>query len=193
MSYKRIKLVEFEISAINSDMELATKFFKGVAQFVLHQDNHWHFFYEGEYSLIRCSEKYASTLEEFLKETHIPYINKGIWIDGSKYIEKYKKMFIPILHNYTLLSLSLDENDLFLVSDRICHSFFNHCTYAVPKLRKMYGEHSWESFILSQLLIDRAEYIGRLKLNEQYIKSSISMAQQNESTTKQGELKCCTM
>lgn len=168
MSYNRIKLIEFEVSAINSDMELAAKFFKGVAQFVLHQDNYWHFFYEGEYSLIRCSEKYAPELEEFLKETHLPYINKGVWVDGSKYVEKYKKMFIPILHNYTLLGLTLDEKDLFSVSDRICHSFFNHCTYSVPKLRKTYGEHSWESMMMSYVTVERAEYIGRIKLNEHY-------------------------
>ena len=165
MSYKRIKLVEFELPNFNENMDIAWCYLRGIHKSVLSKDKYWHFFYEDYYSVIRCSKKYMDDLIQYFEDNTIDYLYKGQWEDGSEYVERYKKQFIPIFHNYSMLSLSLDEHDLVNVSDRICHSFFNHCTYPAKTYREYYGKHSWEARVMGDLAVSRAEYIGKLKLS----------------------------
>ena len=159
---RKPKIVEFHLLDFNEDMEAAWTRILELYNTILKNDDYWHFFYEGKYSIIRCSKKYKNNVEKHLNNNDIVYEYKGPWIDGSTYVEHHKQRFIHIFHEYSMLAIELDEDNFVSVADRVCHCFFNHCTYMAVSLRQKYGINMWEGDIMGHLAISRAGYIGKI-------------------------------
>jgi len=118
------KIIEFHLLDFNADMEQAWLHILEIYESILKKDKYWHFFYEGEYSIIRCSKKYQKKVEEYFKNNDIKYSFKGPWIDGSCIVELYKEAFISLFHEFSMLAVKLDESLLISTADRVCHCFF---------------------------------------------------------------------
>jgi len=159
---RKPKIVEFHLLDFNEDMEIAWMHILEIYNIILKNDDYWHFFYEGSYSTIRCSKKYKDKVENYLKDNDIDYKDIGAWIDGSSHVEHHKQRFIHIFHEYSMLAIELDEDNFVSVADRVCHCFFNHCTYMAVSLRQKYGVNRWEGDLMGHLAISRANYIGKI-------------------------------
>jgi len=163
---KNPKVVEIHLLNFNEDMPKAWQHILDIYQLVLYKDDYWHFFYEGPYSIIRCSKKYKKDVKKYLIAFNIEYKDVGPWVDGSKSVEKYKNRFIHLFHEFSMLAMELEEGWFLLVADRICHCFFNHCTYMAEESRDRYGTNMWEAVLMGHLSIYRARHVGMIDHDE---------------------------
>jgi len=171
-------LIEYDLLNFNEDLDKAWEKIKALYDKVLYKDNYWHLFYEGDFSTLRCSPEYSNEVEEFFYKYNMNYKYNGTWVDGSSTVEKYKNIFRNMFHTFSELAIHMDEEDLFHVADRVCHSFFNHAFYMAKKHRKLFEESGydspssmmWEAEIMSRILIYRAHYIGKYDMSKYYKK-----------------------
>jgi len=163
------RLIEYDLLDFNEDLDEAWVKIKALYDEVLYKDKYWHLFYEGDFSTLRCSPQYIDVVEDFLDKHNINYKCNGAWIDGSHVVEKYKKIYRNMFHTFSELAIHLDEKDINVAADRVCHSFFNHIFYMAKEYREHFnrdgGQHPssmmWEADIMANLLIYRAYYIGK--------------------------------
>ena len=166
-------IIEYDLLDFNENMEKAWRTILVLYGTVLNKDNYWHLFYEGSFSTIRCSLKYKKEVEEFFNKYNIKFKYNGLWKDGSRIVEKYKDIYKHIFHEFSMLAIVMDEDDLFQAADRVCHSFFNHHYYTATEHRRPFsnlecnsamsttGPDMWEAEMMSRILIYRAHYIGK--------------------------------
>lgn len=168
-------LIEYDLLHFNEDLDKAWEKVNALYNEILHKDNHWHLFYEGKFSTLRCSPQYKNEVEKFFQTYNIEWKYNGIWIDGSPTVEKYKNMFRDMFHAFSELAICLDEDDLFKVADRVCHCFFNHAHYMAKKHREQFDDSGtdplmWEAEMMARVGIYRANYIGMLEATKRYVK-----------------------
>lgn len=168
-------LIEYDLLNFNEDLDKAWEKVNALYDEILHKDNYWHLFYEGEFSTLRCSPQYKDKVEKFFKSYDIEWKYNGIWIDGSPMVEKYKNIFRDMFHTFSELAIRLDEDDLFKVADRVCHCFFNHVFYMAKDHRECFEGNGtdtlmWEAEMMARLGVYRAHYIGMLQANKHYAK-----------------------
>ncbi len=167
-------IIEFWMDGFN-DKGLDKAFMHIVALYdrVLHKDPNWHYFYEGHYSLIRCSFKYQDRVEQYLGRNKIDYrIPIRNWTEGTYVTVKYIDIYKEIFHNISVLIIKMykDKNGdfLFQAADRVIHPFLNHGFY----LAKMAGlldvyksdldAEYYEADYMGKLAVGRAYHIGRI-------------------------------
>jgi len=155
-------VVEFNLNDFNGDMDHAWFLIKELHRRILKDDPEWHFFYEGKFSIIRCRNKFANRVEKFFEYNLIDCKYNGTWVDSSYAVREYIDFFKPLFHLYSTLALKLDDKDLFCVSDRVTHCFFNHQSYMAKSYVKVYGQNLWEARLMGDLTVGRAHYAGRL-------------------------------
>ncbi len=170
-------LIEYDLLNFNEDLDKAWEKINALYDKILHKDNYWHLFYEGDFSTLRCSPEYSNDIEKFFKKHKIESKYNGKWIDGSSIVEKYKDMYRNIFHEFSMLAIHLDESDLYIAADRVCHSFFNHNYYMAKKYRRPFENDSqfissmmWEAEMMGRLSIYRAHYIGKYDMAKYYKK-----------------------
>lgn len=184
------EVVEFFLPDFNEDLDKAWAKINALYDKVLHKDQNWHFFYEGEYSIIRCSQEFEEKVIEFFEEFDIQYEFNGLWIDGSSVVCKYRKIFQPMLHCFSELAISMDEVDLLDVADRVTHCFFNHAYYMAKDHREPFKHPDivdptlWEAEMMARLSVYRAHYIGKYTM-EKYIKKLAKKQEQEECEDKE--------
>jgi len=188
-------LFEYDLLNFNGDLDKAWEKIKALHDKILHKDNYWHLFYEGEFSTLRISPQYKDEVEEFFRKHSIERRYNGIWIDGSPTVEKYKKMYRDMFHAFSELAIHLDEEDLFHASDRVCHSFFNHAFYAAKEHRAPFenspsviGPTMWEADMMSRVLIYRAHHIGMYDM-ERHLAKRFTLVEKSHAEKKDEELK----
>jgi len=170
-----LNLIEYDLLNFNEDLDKAWGKVNNLYRKILHKDNYWHLFYEGEFSTLRCSPQYRDEVEKFFQAHNIEWRCNGIWIDGSPTVKKYKDIFRNMFHTFSKLAIYLDEDDLFKVADRVCHCFFNHAYYMAKKHREQFddsGADMWEAEMMARLSIYRAQYIGMLEATKRYKKAA---------------------
>ena len=173
-------LVEYNLLNINEDLDEAWVKINKLYDKILYKDKYWHLFYECEFSTLRCSIEYVDEVENFFKEHNIGWKYNGKWIDGSPTVEKYKDMYRGIFHEFSVLAIHLDEEDVFYAADRICHAFFNHSHYMAKKHREVFENVNdpfmdpvmWEADMMGRLATYRAHFIGRYSTERYYKKLS---------------------
>jgi len=136
------------------------KLLKELYNETLQHDDCWHLFYEGTFSTLRFSGDNGPRIEAFLIGRGIEYSSIRLWKDSSKYVEKHKKQFTSIFHEFSELAMIDEYGDLTHIADRVVHSFFNHHWYKYEPLVKYFGEHLWEANVISENAIRRASYEG---------------------------------
>lgn len=158
----RKSVVEFYLPEFNEDLGYAWHVIRHLYYKILKNDPEWHFFYEGQYTIIRCQFRFYNKVVNFFNDRCIKYKYKGKWVDGSYVVRKYNKFFKPLFHMYSHLSLGLNEDDLYFVSDRVIHCFFNHQTYMAKEHVNTYGPFLWEAEFMGKLSTNRSIYSGKV-------------------------------
>ena len=130
---------------------------------VLYKDPTWHFLNEGDYILIRVSDKYCDELLSILDDNIFIY-DYGIssyWDkDNSKIVTKYMNSFTIIFHEFSVLAMETPEEEFKQISDRIIHCYYNmsYLKYSDGK----YNSSIWEAHQVSNYCMSRAIYGGKL-------------------------------
>ena len=136
---------------------------KAISNDILYKDNHWHYFYEGYYLLVRCQKRFLKKVYNLLDSKEIEYSDNGNWVDGSDVVESYKDIFQPLFHNFTKMAISgYTDTDRLNLVDRVIHCFMNHQFYNFKDMRDKYGYYSWEAQVISANAIERAIHQGRM-------------------------------
>jgi len=180
-------LVEYDLLNFNEDLDKTWEKINALYDKVLYKDNYWHLFYEGEFSRLRCSPEYMNVVEKFFKEHKIEWKYNGKRIDGSFTVEKYKNIYRNIFHEFSVLAIHLDEEDLFNAADRVCHSFFNHHHYMAKNHRNVFESMNdptidpvmWEAEMMNRLSMYRAHFVGRYSTERYYKRMSEKKADIN--------------
>jgi len=130
---------------------------KNIAYPVLKKDPQWHFWNEGGWGLlVRCSDEFFSPLlKRFLKNKLHPTFQD--WEHDQRVVEENWDYMKKIFHLNSEFAMehTLDEKDIWLVMDRMVHSFFN--THEMTARNRPFFE---ESNQISHMLIGRAVYDG---------------------------------
>lgn len=154
---------------------------------VLVDDDLWHFFREGDYTLIRCDELSLGKLTKMLEDYGIMpgQINiTDVWVDNIKATRKYQEAFTYIFHGFSVLAMQLygaeDHGALKMSSnealerfigvfDRVVHCFLNMARSEkkihgfapfLPLRRESHLYGAWESSILLHNAIMRMYTLG---------------------------------
>lgn len=146
---------------INDNEDAAWEIIQGAFYNILFEDPHWHFFYEREFNLIRCSEEFYDEVITYLDECGVMYEEKGEWDDGSSTVNKYKPIYRQMFHEFSMMALEkyhyLDITNIF---DRVAHCFLNHQYFTLGNYRKTQPKF-WESEIIYRNAMCRSHYTGR--------------------------------
>lgn len=178
-------LIEFDLLNFNEDLEMAWTRVKALYDKILYKDSQWHLFYEGDFSTLRCSPKYARAVEKFLKKFDIEYKKNGVWFDGSSVVKRHQEIFKEMFHSFSELVMRLDEADLFAAADRVCHCFFNHAFYIAKDHRECFDGKGtdplmWEAEMMARLSIYRAHYVGVLETSIEANKRLTALAKKKQ-------------
>jgi len=169
------EVVEFWLEGFNGDLGNADmkKAFAHIIKIydqILHEDPNWHYFYEANYSLIRCSLRFRKRMEKYFADNWIGYEYKDKWTEAMYVTKEYQEIFKQMFHTFSVLTIELykngDGNQLYLAADRVCHCFHNHAFYlanAEGGLGKYNNIDMWEANNMSRLAVDRSYYIGLIK------------------------------
>jgi len=168
-------VIEFWITEFNNDgLEKAFKHIMAVYDLHLKNDPNWHFIYEGEYTLIRCSYKYAADLEKYFSKyniLHKPIVN---WQEGTHVTTIYQPIFKEIFHWTSVLAIQMaknEEKDFYIgqSADRVVHVFLLQAIYLaeingdLERLKRMgYDIQYWEAEHMANLSTFRTYHIGTI-------------------------------
>jgi len=144
----------------NEDPELVWGILKRLYKEVLYEDPFWHFFYEGEYSIVRCSGELTEKVCNFLDGHDIVYMEPNMWLDSSPTVRKFHAVFTTLFHSYSVLAMEYNDEEWFVTADRVIHCYMNHQWYRqwAQWFRKCWGEDYWEGMALSEHALRRTGY-----------------------------------
>lgn len=170
----RNKIVEFRLDGFNDlGLEFAFSYIRGLYNEILHKDPLWHYFYEGHYSLIRCSKKYMKSVKKFLKKNAVEFKEPVVWQEGFYVTKKYQHIYQHLFHYTSVLAIELDDKKdhayYLLAGDRIIHPFYNQSLYPAKRAglcerieKSGMNFQYWEAEQMTTLATDRAYHIGRV-------------------------------
>ena len=169
------QILEFWLTGFNDEgLDVAFSHLYKIYKTILHEDPQWHYFYEGHYSLIRCSYQYYEKVAKYLNDHDINYKYPGqFWTENTYMTREYMHIYKELFHYFSILVMEMyengDGNHLFLAADRIIHPFFNHALY----LAEMDGQldyykemglivDNWEVDKMAYLASGRAYHAGKI-------------------------------
>jgi len=140
----------------------------------LKDDPYWHFIFEGDYTLIRCSYKYVSTLEKYFQRHDIKHKEVSFWKEGTYVTTNYQPVYKEIFHWTSILAIQMTKNkdedfNINTAADRIVHVFMLQAIYLAElngdldkyrksKLNILY----WEAEHMSNITKYRTYHIGTI-------------------------------
>jgi len=123
------------------------------------KDNKWHFFWEGDYTLIRCQEVMASKVMRFLRFYKVRSKNEGEWIDNINITLKYQNQFQDIFHGFSIIAMKCTDEEIDMLLDRMVHCFLNNVT----TVERRDGDYIfWEPMKIITNAVQRAVFIGQM-------------------------------
>jgi hypothetical protein len=180
-----VEIWEYEGEGINHDEDRAWALIKELYNDILYKDDQWHFFYENFYNIIRCSKKFYPKVIKRLKKLDIVYKEKGEWVDEQRATRKYQDIFQPMFHSFTMMALKQYHHSMVgLLYDRVSHCFLNHQYYVLDEYREFHGRQ-WESRLVNEAAMGRAQYSDRLYKN--WIDTSKSNLESKDEIVKRIE------
>ena len=140
----------------------ALEIMREVYRTVLHVDNNWHFFWEGDYTVIRCNPLLAHHVEKYFKDDFDDFTVKRTedgYQENIPVTKKYIEAFIHVFHGYSVLAMEMDDDDFIEILERNNHCFLNMVTreglvekYAIPGDRfETHKGMGWEAIVLSHV------------------------------------------
>ena len=161
-------MVEFELKDFNWTEARCLELLRGLWQFCLRYDQYWHFFWEGDYTVVRCSLSFQENVSGFLKRNGVVYAMNGEWVDNIPITKKYQKQFMGMFHAFSELAMQMEDDEFRLILDRVCHCFLNNC-HTLKRVHKAddlvgtaWASTFWESLCLADVATGRAYTIGRM-------------------------------
>ncbi len=91
--------------------EKESKILKELYDDTLKYFDDWHFFYEGDYSLLRINDWSIPKVEMFLKERGIKYTRKGEWKEPWHITQKHQGLFQQMFHTFSVLCMLMTEKE----------------------------------------------------------------------------------
>lgn len=176
-AFKDQTLVEqFTIPGLNWHQKRAWPLLRKLWRDVLHTDPRWHFFWEGSYSLIRCSASHTKRVDEFFAAQKIKVQWDGLWKDPNPLVHKYQSLYEGMFHGFSEMAVHLSKqtagnwkkDEFWLALDRIVHPFIlmNYHWQRVNRVRYLLGPwHNsapqyFEGLALGRCAVDRSYYQG---------------------------------
>jgi hypothetical protein len=152
-----IKLHQFKLLDFNEDQqEILYRLWKRH----LKKDPWWHFFYEGDYTLLRVSEIFLKKTGVFLQRKKVRFHFNGVWKDNIKTTKKYQEQFMYIFHGYSEIAMkTMGEGNSVVgpLLDRVTHCFMNNMS---SRFRRIKMKQYWEPNMIATCAAERALTIG---------------------------------
>jgi hypothetical protein len=150
---------------------------------VLLKDNWWHFFREGDYTLIRCTQQSVNEVTQFFHNLEIDPEQlefTEVWKDNIPRTRKYQDEFTYMFHAFSVLSMKMYEEEIHLemddvmdnftgIFDRVVHCFLNTARTDlktegfkpfIPIKNENHVFALWESMIITHNALMRMYSIG---------------------------------
>ena len=175
LTYDDDDVIEFWIDGFNED-NLAETFEHIVILYnmYLKDDPNWHYIHEGDFTLIRCSYRYANNLERYFAKHDLKHKPISWWQEGTHVTATYKPIYKEIFHWTSILAIqmAINEEENFYINqavDRIAHVFLLQAIhlaelngdldkYRRSDLNIMY----WEADHMSNITKYRTYHIGTI-------------------------------
>jgi len=180
----KIELTQIKIEGWSLDVGANFEDLYKIYEHVLQNDDWWHFFREGDYTLIRCLNKNVKQVSKLLETEHgiMPSQIKVTkpWVDNIKVTKKYQEEFIYMFHAFSVLSMKLLEAEdvqspdqvmvnFIGVFDRVIHCFLNVVrsnkkieTFKpfIPIKRENHVKGAWEAMLIIHNALMRMYTLG---------------------------------
>lgn len=143
---------------------------------VLCTDPNWHFFNEGDFMVVRCTNTFAKRVKQYLDDKGFAkYKGPRDWVESTPVTKSFQyRFFAQAFHLISegVITLMMDKevrnnNYDYCVKwmlERIIHAWFNHNLMPSIVFGKYIKEpiscQMWESQIVSDLALLRAKYAG---------------------------------
>lgn len=157
-------IYEFQFSVTDMTPAMQEDVIKFLYEKILHRDNWWHFFYEGAYVIIRCSFPFAPFVKRKLRRLDIiPTVVKP-WVDDNKTVNKYRRHFAKLFHEYSVLIMHMETTDPFAVIERASHGLILNTFYVHQQIITRNEELKdkpllFEANVLDALASGRRRYV----------------------------------
>lgn len=175
------KIVEFNLEDFNEDMRGAFDNLYRLYQKILIKDSNWHFFYEGDFTILRCGAGWVDAVRVYLMKNDIKHTQPKEWVEPWELTREMQDCFGPIFHSLSVLVMELFRRNRLLwydklitnSVDRVIHPFLNMATYlkyfnAEAGIQK--GPFvKWEAEVMASLTVSRAHTAGMI-IGEQRMK-----------------------
>jgi len=145
---------------------------------LLKKDTKWHFFYEGDYILLRCGISYAKRVCVLLNKQKVKY-NQKEWEEPFQLTRDFQYVFGPIFHSLSVLVMEIYNripitDELIDKSvDRIIHPYLNMATLLQYFKKDSRIRKNWEAETMARLAVFRAfnngMYEGEFSMRERML------------------------
>lgn len=142
----------------------ALELMREVYNTVLKPDPMWHFFWEGDYTVIRCTKILAGDVDEYFSafDNFTVIWKQDGYRENIRTTKKYLEGFVSIFHGFSVIAMAMDDEDLVDILERINHCFLNMVTndnlkekFLIQSNYELDGAMSWEAVVISQVALAR--------------------------------------
>jgi hypothetical protein len=136
----KIELTQIKVEGWNLDVDSNFQELHKIYKYQLCTDDWWHFFREGDYTLIRCLNENVHEVSKLLQTEHgiTPeqiHVTKP-WVDNIEITKEYQEEFTYMFHAFSVLAMKSFEredtqspyemmSDFMHIFDRVVHCFLN--------------------------------------------------------------------
>lgn len=149
---------------------------------LLRKDPSWHFFNEGDFMVVRCSNLFAKDVKKWLDDNGFTnYKGPKEWKESTYVTQHFQyKFFLKMFHQISegVMTVIFDDarneygdyEDYCIrsIAERIIHAWFNHnMMFAIvfgKKIKDPIYCQRWEAEVVGSIAIDRALYGGKYEL-----------------------------
>jgi hypothetical protein len=114
----------------DDDMD-ALDLMRRIYQEVLKKDAYWHFFWEGDYTVIRHEVGYYRHIKHLVEQNtddlEVVQVLDG-YRENMPTTKKYLESYVHIFHGFSLLALEIEDDDFLDCLERNNHCFLNMVT-----------------------------------------------------------------
>jgi len=168
-------IIEFWLEDFNEDMKEAFEHIVKIYDLYLKNDPNWHYIWEGDYTLIRCSYKYVDKISKYLDANNVKYRYPSTWSESTYATHTYQNIYKKIFHYTSVLSIEMYKNGdkdhyITLAADRMIHVFLLQAIYIAEINGDLdfyrdagFEPHMWEASKMSDLTKFRSFHIGLIQ------------------------------